>query len=57
MKTPKKKTEENFIKEIRRSTRRIFNSEQKIQIVIEALRAEMSVAELCRRYSINDTPT
>ncbi len=28
MKTPKKKTAENFIKDIRRSTRRIFNSEQ-----------------------------
>ena len=41
MKTPKKKTAENFIKDIRRSTRRIFNSEQKIQIVMEALRAEM----------------
>ena len=47
MKTPKKKTAENFIKDIRRKTRRIFSSEQKIQIVMEALRAEMSVAELC----------
>jgi transposase len=45
MKTPKKQTAENYIKEIRRKTRRIFTSEQKIQIVIEALRAEMSVAE------------
>ena len=33
MKTPKKKTAENFIKDIRRNTRRIFSSEQKIQIV------------------------
>ena len=55
MRTPKKKTAENFIKDIRRSTRRIFNSEQKIQIVMEALRAEMSVAELCRKYSINES--
>ena len=53
MKTPKKKTAENFIKDIRRNTRRIFSSEQKSQIVMEALRAEMSVAELCRKYSIN----
>ena len=37
MKTPKKQTSENFIKEIRRNTRRIFSSEQKIQIVMEAL--------------------
>ena len=55
MKTPKKKTAENFIKEIRRNTRRIFSSEQKIQIVMEALRAEMSVAELCRKYSIHES--
>ena len=55
MRTPKKKTAENFIKDIRRNTRRIFSSEQKIQIVMEALRAEMSVAELCRKYSINES--
>ena len=36
MKTPKKKTAENFIKDIRRNTRRIFSSGQKIQIVMEA---------------------
>lgn len=51
----KEKTAENFIKDIRRNTRRIFSSEQKIQIVMEALRAEMSVAELCRKYSINES--
>ena len=55
MKTPKKQTAENYIKEIRRNTRRIFSSEQKIQIVMEALRAEMSVAELCRKCSINES--
>ena len=55
MKKKKKKTAENFIKDIRRNTRRIFSSEQKIQIVMEALRAEMSVAELCRKYSINES--
>ena len=55
METPKKQSAENYIKEIRRRTRRIFSSEQKIQIVMEALRAEMSVAELCRKHSIKDT--
>lgn len=54
METKKKQSSENFIKEIRRKTRRIFTSEQKIQIVMEALRAEMSVAELCRNYSIQE---
>ena len=55
METKKKQTTENFIKEIRRRTRRIFSSEQKINIVMEALRAEISVAELCRKYSIQES--
>jgi transposase len=55
MGTYKKKTTENFIKEIRRKTRRTFSSEQKINIVMEALRAETSVAELCRKYSIQES--
>lgn len=54
METKKKQSSENFIKEIRSKTRRIFTSEQKIQIVMEALRADMSVAELCRKYSIQE---
>ena len=45
----KKQTTENFIKDVRRKTRRIFSSEQKIQIVMEAMRAELSVAEICRK--------
>jgi transposase len=53
METRKKQTTENFIKEIRRKTKRIFSSEQKITIVMEALRAETSVAELCRKHSIH----
>src|SRR5690606_38325854 len=52
MATPKKKTAENFVKDIRENTRRIFTGEQKILIVMEALRAETSVAELCRKYNI-----
>jgi transposase len=55
METKKKQTTENYIKEIRRKTRRIFSSEQKITVVIEALRAETSVAELCRKYSITES--
>ncbi len=55
METNKKQKTENYIKEIRRKTRRIFSSEQKITIVMEAQRAEISVAELCRKYSIHET--
>jgi transposase len=54
MGTKKKQSTENYIKEIRRKTRRVFTSEQKIQIVMEAMRGEISVAELCRKYSIAD---
>jgi transposase len=50
----KKQSTENFIKEVRRRTRRVFSSEQKIQIVMEAMRAELSVSEICRKYSIAD---
>ena len=50
---PKKSTAENFVKDIRRKTRRLFTSEQKILIVMEAIRGEMPVAELCRKYGIH----
>ena len=53
MEDKKKQTPENFIKEIRRKTKRIFTSEQKITIVMEALRGENTVAEICRKYSIH----
>ncbi|MBO6212640.1 transposase [Algoriella sp.] len=43
------------MKDIRNNTRRIFTAEQKILIVMEALRAEISVAELCRKYSISQS--
>ncbi|MFZ4260394.1 transposase, partial [Sphingobacterium sp. HJSM2_6] len=49
---PIKSSPENFIKDIRRKTRRIFTAEQKIMIVMEALRAEVSVSELCRKHNI-----
>jgi transposase len=50
---PQKSTTENFVKDIRRKTRRLFTSEQKILIVMEAIRGEIPVAELCRKYGIH----
>ena len=47
MESNKKQSTENFIKDIRRKTRRLFSSEQKIMIVMEALRGELSAAEVC----------
>jgi len=44
---------EKQIKEIRRNTRRKFSSEEKIRIVLDGLKGEYSIAELCRREGIN----
>ncbi len=44
---------EKHVKDIRRKTRRKFSSEEKIRIVLDGLRGEYSIAELCRREGIN----
>ena len=44
---------EKRVKEIRRKTRRKFSAEEKIRIVLDGLRGEYSIAELCRREGIN----
>ena len=40
---------ENRVREIRRKTRKKYSSEEKVRIVLEGLRSEESIAELCRR--------
>jgi len=47
-----KQNPDAVVKEIRRQTRRKFSSEEKIRIVLEGLRGEVSIAELCRREGI-----
>ena len=47
------KDPEAIVRDIKRRTRRKFNSEEKIRIVLEGLRGETSVAELCRRENIH----
>lgn len=54
METIHKQSTENFVKEVRRRTRRTFTSEQKILIVMEAMRGELSTAAICRKYGINN---
>ena len=49
---PEKQPAEDAIRDIRRATRRHFSAEEKIRIVLEGLRGEDSVAELCRREGI-----
>lgn len=40
------------VKDIRRATRKQYSAEEKIRIVLEGLRGEDSIAELCRREGI-----
>jgi transposase len=49
---PTVKPAEAVVKDIRRATRRHFSAEDKIRIVLEGLRGEESIAELCRREGI-----
>ena len=45
----------DVVREIRRATRRKFSAEEKIKIVLEGLRGEIAVSELCRREAIQPT--
>ena len=49
------RTSESLLKDIRRNTKRIFTSEQKVLIVMEGICGEQSIAELCRKYGISDS--
>ncbi len=44
---------EKIVRDIKRHTHRKYNSEEKICIILEGLRGETSIAELCRREGIN----
>lgn len=45
----------DVVKEIRKATRKKFSAEEKIRIVLEGLRGEIPVSELCRREGIATT--
>ena len=51
-KSRSQQTAEQHVKRIRRATRKQYSAEEKIRIVIEGLRGEHSIAELCRREHI-----
>lgn len=50
-----KKKATNLIKEIKRKTHRTYSAEEKIRIVLEGLRGEDSIANISRKYGINDS--
>ncbi len=49
---PPKETSNQVVKNIRRATRKRYSAEEKIRIVLDGLRGEDSIAELCRREGI-----
>jgi len=51
----KKEKAETTVRRIRRKTRKKYSAEDKIRIVIEGLRGEMTVAELCRKEGISQS--
>ena len=46
---------ERLVKNIRRATRKHHSAEEKIRIVLDGLRGEYSIAELCRREGIAES--
>lgn len=53
--TNDKPTVEKTVRQIRRRTRKSYSSEDKIRIVLEGLRGEVTVAELCRKEGISES--
>ena len=47
---------ESIVREIKRKTRRKFTAEEKIRIVLDGLRGEASITDLCRREGLHPTP-
>ena len=52
MKPKTSQSPESVVREIKRKTRRKFNSEEKIRIVLEGLKGEDSIAAIWRREGI-----
>ena len=46
---------ERLVRDIRRVTRKQYSAEEKIRIVLDGLRGEQSIAELCRRENIAES--
>ena len=44
---------EATVREIRRRSRKKYSAEEKVRIVLEGLRGEVTIAELCRREGIH----
>ena len=49
----KKRSANALISDLKRKTRKRYSSEEKIRIIIEGMRGETTMAELCRREGIS----
>jgi len=50
-----KGSSDQVVRDIRRVTRKQYSAEEKIRIVLDGLRGEYSIAELCRREGIAES--
>jgi transposase len=55
MSVKKKQSPDSIVREIKRKTRRKFTAEEKIRIILEGLKGEESIADLCRKEGIHPT--
>jgi len=51
-----KASAERVVKDIHRATRKQYSAEEKIRIVLEGLRGDDSIAELCRLFAAHQSP-
>jgi transposase-like protein len=49
---PRKPPAEQVLKGIRRQTRRQYSAEENVRIVLQGLRGEENISELCRREGV-----
>ena len=48
-------TSEKLVRDIRRATRKQYSAEEKIRIILDGLRRETPIPELCRREGIAES--
>jgi transposase len=53
MSTKRRPSPDSIVREIKRKTRRKYSAEEKIRIVLEGLRGEQSITDLCRKEGIH----
>jgi len=51
----KQQNTRSLLKTVKRKTRKLYSTEEKIRVVIEGLRGEFTIAELCRKEGITDS--